>query len=343
MTEMKQLRDTRTASLVAALISHGLVDPAREREATDVVDTSLGGQQGLPSSLRQRFAELAGYVGGAFVVSAAVIFFSDQWGSLSDAQQVGTLAGAAVTLAVAGLVLAVIAGGFAALRAGRQPVVRRLAGVLFTGAAASAAFAVALQIEAANPSGDDSGFGLAASITMFVVAALGYGLAPTVVGQLGVAAGALSAIPFGLDFFFKSSNGEIAIGLLILGLGAVWLVLAETGVWGEVAAARVIGCAMAVLGAQLPTFGGDSAWVGYLATALVAAIGFAAYVAKTAWPYLATGVIGVTLVVPEALLDWTDGTLGSAGALLVTGVTLLVACLLGLRLRHEVTDEAHPA
>ena len=53
-------------------------------------------------------------------------------------------------------------------------------------------------------------------------------------------------------------------------------------------------------------------------------------------------VAAITLVVPEALLDWTDGSLGTAGMLLATGVTLLVASLLGLRLRQEVgTPPSH--
>ena len=64
-------------------------------------------------------------------------------------------------------------------------------------------------------------------------------------------------------------------------------------------------------------------------------IGFAVYVAKRAWPYLLAGVAGVTLAVPEALLDWTEGSLGTAGVLLVAGVTLLGASLLGLRLHGE--------
>ena len=336
MTKTRHAQDARSLTIVSALVGHGLVDTTREREAVDLVDRALGGQQGLPSSVRQRFAELAGYIGGAFVVSAAVIFLADQWVGLTEGQRVGLLAGAAGFLAAAGLVLTMV-GGFGALRAGEQPARRRLAGVLFTGAASTAAVAVGLQLE---PSVADAGVGLAASLTLIVVAALGYWLAPTVVGQLGVVVGALIAIPFGLDFVSDRGDGEVAMGLITLALGVVWLAMAEGHVWSEVASARVIGCAVALFGAQYPVFGLDTEWVGYLATALVAAAAFAAYVARTAWPYLATGVIGVTLAVPEALLDWTDGTLGSAGVLLIAGVTLLIACLLGLRLRQEVNDEA---
>ena len=61
------------------------------------------------------------------------------------------------------------------------------------------------------------------------------------------------------------------------------------------------------------------------------------YVVTRAWPYLATGVIAVTVAVPEALYDWVEGSLGAAGVLLATGVTLLLSSLAGLRLRHEVS------
>jgi len=53
---------------------------------------------------------------------------------------------------------------------------------------------------------------------------------------------------------------------------------------------------------------------------------------------LATGILAVVLVVPEALNDWTRGSLGSASALLVAGVALLASAL-GLRLHHEAADQ----
>lgn len=328
----KQVRDARTVSVVASLVDHGLVDAAREHEAVEVVDGALAGQS-LPSPLRQRFAELAGYVGGAFVVAAAAIFFAERFGTMTSGQQVALLAGLALLLAVAGLGLALLGGGFAVLRAGREPVRRRLAGVLFTGAAGAAGFAVGLQIETSGPSHDASP-GLGAALTILAVAAVGYLLAPTVVGQIMMAGSAFAAVPFALDL--AGDINQVAYGLVVLALGLIWLLLAERGIWREVASGRVIGAVLAVMGAQMPLFGGEHAWVAYLATAAVAAAGFAMYVARPAWPYLAVGVVGVTLAVPEALLDWTDGTLGSAGVLLIAGITLLVACLAGLRLRKEV-------
>jgi hypothetical protein len=179
--------------------------------------------------------------------------------------------------------------------------------------------------------------GLAAFGVLAVLSLLGYVVAPTIVGQLGVATGAVGFVPILVDALRGDS---VATGLSILGLGVLWLLATERGLWREVGSARVIGCGLALIGAQIPILESDQTrWVAYVATALVAVAAFVVYVARPAWPYLAAGVIAVTLVVPEALIDWTDNALGPAGGLLVAGSTLLVASLLGLRLRKEVGEE----
>jgi len=68
-------------------------------------------------------------------------------------------------------------------------------------------------------------------------------------------------------------------------------------------------------------------------------VAMAVYLARQAWPYLALGVLGVTIVVPEALSDWTGGSLGVVGGVLVTGVTLLLASFAGYRLRSETAAD----
>ena len=50
---------------------------------------------------------------------------------------------------------------------------------------------------------------------------------------------------------------------------------------------------------------------------------------------LVAGVLGVTLAVPEAVLDWTNGALGASLILLVAGAVLVAASAVGLRLRRD--------
>ena len=49
-------------------------------------------------------------------------------------------------------------------------------------------------------------------------------------------------------------------------------------------------------------------------------------------------MLAVTVVVPEAIIDWTDGSLGAGGAVLVAGLTLLGASAAGFRVRQEAHE-----
>lgn len=324
--------------VVDGLVDAGLVDPARRAEADNVVRDALGATavpSSLGGSLRRRMAEIAGYVGGAFVVGAAALFFSATWGDLTLGVQVGLMLGIAAVLVAAGVAVAASAGGRRGLVREPEAVRRRLTSVLVTGAAGCTAFGVGLLL---GDRMDDGSLVLTlAALAGLVVALGGYLLAPTTVGQLGVVVPSLVAIPAFLDSLDTGSSSPLPVAGLILLLGLGWLVLAERGVWHEVLPARVIGCVVAVVGAQIPVFD-DPAWPAYVATAVVGAAAFWLYAVSRAWPYLATGVVAITIAVPEGLSDVFDGALGAAGVLLATGVTLLLAALAGLRLRQEVTE-----
>jgi hypothetical protein len=327
--------DRTVRSVVTALVGAGLVEPARAGEAERVVGVALA-PEAAGTSLRRRMSEIAGYVGGAFVVGAAVLFFATEWHSLGQGARGGLLAGAALLLAGAAGALVATGGGPRSVRRPEQQVRRRLASVLATGSAATAAFAVGVLAQDPASYTDDSRAVLLGAGTALVVATLGYLLAPGVVGQVGMAVAAFVMVPSGLDAF--ASVTGLAMGGLVLALGVGWLALVERGVLTEDTSGRVIGSVLVLVGAQMPVLEPESPeWVGYLVTAVVAAAAFGMYVLRLAWPYLALGVVAVTVVVPEALFHWTRGSLGSAGVLLVAGLTLLVAALLGLRLRHEVS------
>jgi hypothetical protein len=134
------------------------------------------------------------------------------------------------------------------------------------------------------------------------------------------------------------SDGDV-IGVSLLLVAVVWLALTETGVFHERTIARTFGVVLALLGAQVPALDGTHSWLGYLLTAAVALAGIVVYLRRAAWPYLAVAVLAVTLVVPEAVSDWTEGSLGAVGGVLVAGITLLGASLAGYRLRAETTGD----
>ncbi len=327
-----------TDAVLAGLEAAGLLEPARRAEAETVVRAALeDSSRGIDAggSMRRRLSEIAGYVGGAFVVGASGLFVATGWNELSRAGQVSVFLGGATVLVLVALALTAAAGGRARLATEAESVRRRLTSVLFTGAAGCTAFGVGLLLETRL---DNVELGVLISALVGLVTALvGYRIAPTAVGQLGMMVAAFVSVPSGLGALDTGSTSTIPLGLALLLLGAGWLVLAELGVWHEVLAARVIGTVVAVIGAQTPLFD-NGAWVAYVATALVGGLAFWLYVVSRAWPYLATGVVAITLAVPEALSDWFDGALGAAGVLLATGVTLLLTALAGLRLRQEVIE-----
>ncbi len=320
--------------VVDALVDARLLDPALRDRARDVVAAALRQPGARPSaSGMSSLVEVVAYLGAALVLAAGGLFGLTFWGDLSFGAQV-------TLLAVAGLALA--AGGVGVVVAGTgHDGRRRLAGTLLTGAALATAGLVGLVVDRAGGTPDwrDPGLDvttLSAALAGLLVVVVGYRLAPTALGLLGagvaittVATTLVGPVPEDL------AAPAVALALMVVALG--WLALAERGVFDEPVLARVLGAGLALAAAQAPVFDSDWSWLAYLLTAGVVVAGMLAYVARHAWPYLAVAVVAVTVVVPEAVTDWTDGGLGAVGAVLLTGVTLLLASLLGAWLRARRT------
>ena len=61
--EIRRVHDTRSATVVTALVDRGLVEADRRGEALLTVDAVLTATVAAPAPLRRRFAELAGSLG----------------------------------------------------------------------------------------------------------------------------------------------------------------------------------------------------------------------------------------------------------------------------------------
>ncbi len=330
--------------VVDALIAERLVDPAARQDSIGVVTGVLGsgerspGLVGAPTrrSLPQ-LVEVVAYLGGALVLAAGGLFLVQQWDGFGFGARVALLTVVTVVLAVAGLVSARVPAG-QSLRDESQDVRRRLAGALLTGAALTASFLVGYVLEERGDFGYPGVYwpAVAGAAVGVLVAAVAYRIAPTAVGLVGMMAGAVT-VAISVVETLDGNEGD-AIGILLFLLGAVWLGLTEMGVFRELMVARALGVTTALVGAQVPVMDGSHSWLGYALTVLVAVVGIAVYLGRVEWPYLAGAVIAVTLVVPEAVSDWTEGSLGAVGGVLVAGVTLLVASYAGYRVRAEAMD-----
>jgi hypothetical protein len=314
---------TPEEAALRGLVERGVVSP---EQAAAVLDALRAARPDRPGA---RWAEIVGYVGGGLVLAGAAALVATSWDVLSETMQVVLLAAVAVAALGGALVMA---GGPGALRgrAHRVPDVRRrVAGTLSAVAAAATALAVGVGFDADPPIG--------AFAAGLVVAAAGYALLPSAVGLVaswvlgwllvgsvvGEAVGSLPETEVGLP-----------LGLALIANGLGWAALGASGVLAHRRLALGLGAGLALAGAHMPTFwGGETAW-GYGLTLAVAAACLAAYRWEPAGVLLVFGVLGITVAVPEAVWDLTDGAVTVAAVLLLAGAILLVASWTGVRLHR---------
>jgi hypothetical protein len=323
--------------VVDALTTAGLLAPEAGVRARAVVAGALSGPEmdDRPRPAMPKLVEVVAYLGGALVLAAGFLFVMRAWNDLGDVGQVSFLSAVALILAVAGSVT------MPPLRrnlAGATDVRRRLSGTLLTGSALAAGVTVGVAIEVFTDTTFHDVYwpGVAGGLVVSAGTAVAYRFSSTAVGLAAMVGGALDvSMELGSGLATGPSQEQLGVGIAVFSVGAVWVLLTELGLFDQVAVARALGVAVAVFGAQVTSFAGDWSWLGYLLSVAVALVGVWLYLTRVAWPYLAGAVVAVTLVVPEAVTDWTGNSLGVVGGVLVAGVTLLLASFAGHRLRRE--------
>lgn len=324
--------DPSIAATLRDLVSDGTLDEAQAATVAARLSaaTHLPPRPATRAARGGRLAEIAGYLGGALLLGAAALFLTSGWDDLTETSRVVILAALAVVLLVVGGLVA-RSSGLPVRDLGRQDdsARRRLVSFLWTFAAASAAGAAGL--------GAVHGWEAAAAGAVgLLVAAVAYAVVPSAVGQLGMWVASIALVT-GLVAEIGDEPNSPAYGLVLVALGVTWVGLGLSGILRPRELALATGSALALFGAQLPVLDGDHQWVAYALTAGVAAAGFAGFLSTRSWSVLGVGVLATTLVVPEALHDWTNGSVSAAGSLLIAGLTLLGASAVGLRLRQEVS------
>jgi hypothetical protein len=291
-------------------------------------------------SSRALLVEITAYVGAALVVASLGLFTAQYWTQLTGAVQVAVLGVVTAVLAASGLVVARLGGSHRELRNGSDEVRRRLASALLSAGATAAGITVGrlVALRVVEDVGNESGPVVAGALTTLVLAVAAYVHAPSVVGQLTMAAAIFMLVTAAWALLDRDEADSWWPGVAFVLIGVLWTGAAETGRFREVVQARAIGGAMALFGSQFTLVSEGHDVLSYLLMLLVSVTAFVMYVRTVAWPYLVVGVLGVTLVVPQAVIDWTGGSLGPSGAVLVAGVTLLGASLVGLRVRKSVAD-----
>ncbi|WP_374929221.1 hypothetical protein [Kytococcus sedentarius] len=337
--------------VVQALVDSGLLPPESTADATRVVDETLQERGRGPAAPRPdaagpdtprsgaRMAELAAYAVAALVVAAIGLLGAQFWGDLTAWQRaalLGTIG--AVLLAGAAVAARVATGSWAGARDASLRT-RLLVGTLVTAGTIAAAVSFALVVdelwapEPYDPYNIATTAGAGLAIVLLAVAHL---RSPSAL--LHVALGAAIVVLLAAVHLGEWPDSELRRALIVLAVGALWLLLLALRAWAEPAVGAGIGSLLLLVGAQLLLTLDTPAWA-HAATLAVALLLFALYWALGHWPLLAVGVLAITVVVTEALMEWTDGSLGAGGAVLVAGLCLLAGsgAAVVLRRRREAS------
>lgn len=313
--------DGEQLSALRELANTGVISAEQEqavRSALDRVDVRPSG------SRAERLVELIGYLGGGLLLGGAVLLVGTSWEDLPRVGRFALLAATTAVLVIAGVA---IAGGPRAVRAlddGSASVRRRVVGVLFALSSGTTALAAGVAVQSREL--------LTGSTIGLVVAVSAYAVLPTAVGLLAPAV--LSTMAVGALVVETSAARPLTMGLALYGLGTLWLVLAITRVIGHRPLGLAIGAVIALFGAQQPFGQPDTSVWSYAMTSALALACFVAYLRDHTGVLLVAGVVATTVVVPEAVWDWTDGAVSGGWLLLVGGSVLLAASGIGLRLRQ---------
>lgn len=332
--------EDRLEAVLERLVAAGRLSRDQAAEVrTDYADaaraTPAPAGHGAPA-WRVVLPEVGGYIGGAFVVAAALVLLGPRWDTLSRPLQISVLMVPGLLLVIAAVVLAMTTPGGWRPRAATRPAPRRrVVAVLLVVAAVLIAGAAAVL---AGP--DLADRAMTATATILLLG--GYAFCPTVVTHLALLlCGVLTVgtwTAWTVQQLTDSENPSVAIGVAMALLAGGWLIASVGGLLAERAVGVLGACAVAFGAAEILALGGEStpaAVAGYLLLGLLAVGGLVGYVRTRMIGLLVVGVVALAVVIPQAVLDFTDGAIGAGGALLLVGLSIIGASVLGFRLRRS--------
>jgi hypothetical protein len=307
------MADTRKLDAALVALVH---DGSLSADQADLVRTQYQVTEEPTDSRKSVLAEIAGYLGGAFVVIAVTIVTARQWVAFTELQR-GILFGA---LAIALFALGTYVGTSTAVKS-------RLSGLLFGLAAASTTGTMV--IFDSNRSTPTIAF-----LAGTAIALLGYYIVQTFVGH---------AILFGYVFITgimavsdltpDNSDVQFLVGGYFLLLGGAWVYFTYRkyldGVLGYFFGGGTLFIATQVLFLQTEHL------ISYLSMVAVAGTTAWLYLRVHAWPLVLTAVLTTTVGVGEFVAETLGGSLGAALGLFAAGAALVTSSLLALRNKRE--------
>ena len=307
------MADTRKLDAALDTLVH---DGSLSVAQADLVRTQYESTAEPSDSRKSVLAEIAGYLGGAFVVIAVTIVTARQWVAFTELQR-GILFGA---LAIALFALGTYVGTSTGVKS-------RLSGLLFGLAAGSTTGTVA--IFDSNRSTPTIAF-----LAGTAIALIGYYMVQTFVGHV---------ILFGYIFITgimalsdltpDGSGMAIYVGTYFLVLGGAWTFITYRK-YLDTLLGYIFGGATLFIATQVLFIDAEH-WLSYLAMAAVAGATAWLYLRVHAWPLVLTAVLTTTVGVGEFVAETLGGSLGAALGLFAAGAALVTSSLLALRNKRE--------
>ena len=312
------MADTRKLDAALVALVH---DGSLSANQADLVRTQYQATEEPADSRKSVLAEIAGYLGGAFVVIAVTIVTARQWEAFTELQR-GILFGA---LAIALFALGTFVGTSTAVKS-------RLAGLLFGLAAASTTGTVAIF----DPNRSTPTISFLAGTA---VAMIGYYIVQTFVGHV-VLFGYIfiTGIMALSDLIPDGAGMQIFVGGYLLALGGAWVYFTYRtyldGILGY-----FFGGGTLFIGTQVLFFQTERL-ISYLSMVAVAGAAAWLYLRVHVWPLVLTAVLTTTVGVGEFVAQTLGGSLGAALGLFAAGAALVTSSLLALRNKRENPVEA---
>mgnify|MGYP000035007035 FL=1 len=311
------MADTRKLDAALDALVH---DGSLSADQADLVRTQYEATEEPSDSRKSVLAEIAGYLGGAFVVIAVTIVTARQWVAFTELQR-GILFGA---LAIALFALGTFVGTSTAVKS-------RLAGLLFGLAAGSTTGTVAIF----DPNRSTPTISFLAGTA---VAMIGYYIVKTFVGHV-VLFGYIfiTGIMALSDLIPDGAAMSLFVGGYLLALGGAWVYFSYRkyldGILGY-----LFGGGTLFIGTQVLFFQTERL-ISYLSMVAVAGATAWLYLRVHAWPLVLTAVLTTTVGVGEFVAETLGGSLGAALGLFAAGAALVTSSLLALRNKREIPVE----
>lgn len=307
------MADTRKLDAALDALVH---DGSLSVNQADLVRLQYQATEEPSDSRKSVLAEIAGYLGGTFVVIAVTILTAKQWEAFTQLQR-GILFG---VLAIALSALALFVGTSTAVKS-------RLAGLLFGLAAASTTGTLAIF----DP---QRGSPTVAFLAGTAIALFGYYFVATFAGQV-VLFGFIfiSGIMALSDLVPDGVGMQLFIGLYFLVLGSAWIFFTYKkyldGILGYFFGGGTLFIATQVLFIQTEHL------ISYLSMVAVSTTTAWLYLRVHAWPLVLTAVLTTTVGVGEFVAQTLGGSLGAVLGLFAAGAALVTSSLLALRNKRE--------